>query len=88
MTEKKYFGDVIENGRRLEQAGGAYPTLNDDVTTTNSVSILADAFASENILQMRYVNWQGYNWKITNVAVKRPRLILTLGGQWDGLVAS
>jgi hypothetical protein len=84
ITERPYRGDVRNFGRRLEPAGGAYPTLNDDVTTTNSISIVADAFANENILYMRYAIWQGLRWKIINVAVERPRLILTLGGQWNG----
>ena len=85
IVTRPYYGDVVLFNRRLEQAGGAYPTLNDDVTVGNSISIVADAFASENFLNMRYVTWQGYNWKITNVDVRRPRLVLTLGGQWDGI---
>lgn len=84
ITERPYRGDVLSFGRRLEQAGGAYPTLNDDVTTSNSISIVADPFANENILYMRYAVWQGLRWKIVNVDVRRPRLILTLGGKWDG----
>jgi hypothetical protein len=84
MIERPYRGDVIVFSRRLEQAGGAYPTLNDDVLIGNSISIVGDAFASENFMSMRYVYWQGFNWKITNVDVRRPRLVLTLGGQWDG----
>lgn len=87
MTERQYYGDVLALTRRLEQAGGAYPTLNDDVTIGNSISIVTDAFANENFSNMRYVRWQGSNWKITNVEDRRPRLVLTLGGQWDGPIA-
>lgn len=81
ITERKYFGDVIRDTRRLEPSG---EKLNEDVSLGNSFSIVADAYANENFGSMRYVNWQGKNWTITNVEVRRPRLILSIGGLWNG----
>jgi hypothetical protein len=83
ITEKMYYGDVTRSARRLEST----TTLNDDVTLENSFSILADAFAYENFATMRYVSWNGENWTITNVEVRRPRLILTIGDLWNGNTA-
>jgi hypothetical protein len=70
ITEKYYFGDVIKNSRRSQTGDG----LNDNMTISNEISIVADAFANENFQSIRYINWMGSNWKITNVDVQRPLL--------------
>ena len=80
ITEVNYTGDVIRNTRGLQPGD----SLNDDLTTRNIISIIADPFANHNFHTMRYINWMGANWKITNVEVQRPRLILTIGGVYNG----
>lgn len=76
IEEKPYYGDVIRNNRRLESTD----QVNDDITINNSISILGDAYAYDNMFAIRYVTWMGAKWKVTNVEPQRPRLILTLGG--------
>lgn len=78
--ERRYSGDITRNTRRWDRSD----YLNDDLTINNTISIVSDRFASENIFAMRYVKWMGSCWKITNVEVARPRLILTLGGVYNG----
>jgi hypothetical protein len=80
ITEVSYFGDVIRNTRQAVDG----QKVNDDLTVSNSISIVADAYAIENILAMRYVEWMGVLWIVSNVEVQAPRLILTLGGVYDG----
>lgn len=80
ITEKSYYGDVIRNMRRLEEAD----QVNSDVLVSNSISIVADAYAGEHFFAMRYVVWQGVRWVVSNVDVAHPRLILTLGGVYNG----
>jgi hypothetical protein len=79
--ERQYFGDTLRNARRLEDGAG----LNDDLRINNMMSVVADAYALENFHNIRYVHWMGTNWKVTNVEVQRPRLILTLGGVYNGV---
>lgn len=79
IVESQYYGDVIKNTRRL-QAG---TKVNDDITISNQVSIIADPFANNNFHAMRYVEFMGAKWKITNVEVQYPRLILTVGGLYN-----
>lgn len=79
IVEHIYRGDVIRNTRRLESDDKA----NDDITSNNSISIMADAYAYDHFYDMRYVEWQGSKWKVTNVEVQRPRLILTIGGIYN-----
>lgn len=87
ITEYPYFGDVIRNARRLDSPPQVPPTLNSDLTLENSFSIIGDAMAYQDFMKMRYVNWNGTKWTITNAEVRRPRLILTTGSQWNGQTA-
>lgn len=80
ITEIPYYGDVIRNTRGLEDG----QSVNNDLTVGNSISILADAYAQEHFFAMRYIKWAGTLWTISNVEVKSPRLILRLGGVYNG----
>ena len=80
ITELNYFGDLVRNTRRLMSTD----QLNDNINVANEISILADPFAEQNFHNMRYVEFMGAKWKISNVDVQRPRLILTLGGLYNG----
>ena len=75
-----YYGDVERPATRWETGSG----VNDDLAVRNNISILADPFAYEHFSLIKYVKWMGVKWKVTNVEVQRPRLILTLGGEWNG----
>lgn len=79
ITERMYQGDLIRNIRRLQPSD----TLNDDITIANEISIIADPFANQNFHRMRYIGYMGAKWKITNVEVQYPRLILTIGGVYN-----
>lgn len=80
IEEYSYYGDVSQNARNLV----ASDQLNDDITVDNSISIVADAFANEHFFAIRYVKWQGVRWTVSKVTVASPRLILKLGGVYDG----
>jgi hypothetical protein len=80
ITEHSYYGDVIQNSRSIREGDN----LNPDITIGNSISIVADAYANEHIFAMRYVEWAGERWAISNIDVQRPRLILRLGEVYNG----
>ena len=80
VSERNYFGDVTRAVRRIENG----QDINDDVTVNNEISIVADPYAQTHFFAIRYVEWQGVRWKVTNVEVLYPRLILTLGGMYHG----
>ena len=80
IVRKRYSGDVHMNRRRLESSGG----INDNINITNEISIIADPYATHHFHTMRYVEYWGAKWKVSNVdATKRPRLVLTLGGLYN-----
>lgn len=87
ITEVTYFGDVVRNTSRREPPSQVPPMTNGNIALENSFSIVADAVAYENFKNMRYVSWNGSKWEVTNVEVQRPRLILTVGGLWNGNTA-
>ena len=76
MAEHQYYGDLVRTSRRFE----GNDKVNDDITVSNEISIVADPFAYQNFHLMKYVEYMGAKWKITNVEVQYPRLILTIGG--------
>lgn len=80
IVEKSYFGDVVRNIRQLRE--GEY--VNDDLSVNNSISIVADAYANANFFNIRYVEWVGTLWTVSDVEVRSPRLLLTLGGVYNG----
>lgn len=79
ITERKYFSDIIRNSRRLQQSD----KINDDVAISNQVSIVADQFAYNNFHTMRYATFMGQKYKVTDIEVQQPRLLLTLGGLYN-----
>lgn len=82
ITERPYFGDVIKNYRRLEGN-----EIVDDINVSNQISIVADPYAYENFQHMKYVRYMGTEWTINSIDVQYPRLILSIGGVYNGEVA-
>ena len=80
IVEKDYYGDIVRNPRRLENGG----KVNDDLNINMNLSIVADPFAYQNFHQLKYVEYMGAKWKATSVEPQFPRLIITLGGVYNG----
>jgi hypothetical protein len=80
ITERTYSGDLVRNIRNLQSSG----SVNDDINISNEISIVADPYAEQNFHAMRYVEFMGTKWKITNVEVLYPRLKLSVGGVYNG----
>lgn len=80
LDERHYYGDVLSNNKRFEKG----EHLNDDLNVRNEISILADQFAFENFAKLRYLYWNGTKWKITDVKLAYPRMVLTIGGIYNG----
>ena len=80
IVEHFYSGDEMRNTRRLQSAD----QVNDNVVIANEISIVADPYANQNFHAMRYATFMGTRWKVSNVRVEYPRLILTLGGIYNG----
>ena len=80
ITEKTYRGDISLNQQRWQSADKA----NKDFNLDNAVSIVADEFAYENFGFMRYIVWGGRRWEIQSLAINRPRIVVQIGGLYNG----
>ena len=81
ITERNYSGDIVRNTSRWATSSDS---TNDDLNVNNLISIIADPFAYQNFHAMKYVEFMGTKRKITDVEVQYPRLILTIGGEYNG----
>lgn len=79
FVEKEYYGDILRNYRRIDSSD----KINDDIALSNNISIVADPFAYNNFSSIRYAEYMGVKWKVNNVEVQYPRLILSLGGVYN-----
>ena len=80
IVERPYKGDLLRVSRQFRSNNN----LNDNVVFANEVSVVADPFAFENFSNIRYVTYLNSKWKVSNVRVEYPRLILTMGDIYNG----
>lgn len=80
ITEYPYYGDIIRTSRRID-----YPNkVNGDVTISNEISIVSDPYANEHFQNIRYATYGGTKWVVATVEIQYPRLVLSLGGIYNG----
>lgn len=80
ITERPYFGDVINAATKWTNG----ININDNVTVSTKISIVADAYAFDHFSKIKYCKWMCVKWKVIDITPARPRLILTLGGEYNG----
>ena len=80
IETRNYYGDLINDRWRRQSSN----KVNDDISFMSSLSILADQFISEHCYDLVYAEVMGTKWKITDFTIQYPRIILTLGGKYNG----
>lgn len=80
IKDRTVYGESKSMNRRLENG----VSINDNITVNNMIEIMADEDILANFFNIRYVIWMGVKWKISNIDVQPPRLVLTLGGIYNG----
>lgn len=83
-VEYNYSGDVLKRSVRMQDG----QSVNDDLIVQHQISILADPYARKHFYLIKYVKWMGTAWKVNEVSVQYPRLVLTLGGVYNGATVS
>lgn len=81
IIERSYYGDVLRDTSRWSASPDS---TNDDLNISNQISIVSDQFAYQNSRSIKYVEFMGAKWKVTNLEIRHPRLILTIGGVYNG----
>lgn len=80
ITEKNYRGDVVINQQKWQKT----EEVNDNFNLDNSISIIADEYAYTNFGHIKYIVWHGQKWNIQSMAINRPRIVLQIGGLYNG----
>lgn len=79
ITEKKYYGDIVRDNRRIVDQG----EINGSINISNNISVISNSFMMSNMAFMRYITFMNSKWKISSVDIKPPRIIITLGGLYN-----
>ena len=80
ITEHTHTGELTRNSSKWVTS----KNLNDNLNISNEISILGDTYSFEKFWAIRYIEFMGAKWEVTSVDVKRPRLILSIGGVYNG----
>lgn len=80
VDKRTVYGEVKSNTRRLENG----ESINDNVNVNNTFEIVGDEDIFERFYDIVYISWRGQNWKVSNIDFQPPRLILTIGGIYNG----
>lgn len=81
MSWRYYYGDILKDTSRRSSNS---EKLNDDIEISSNISIVADPFAYDNFFNIKCVELYGTYWKVSSVEPQQPRLILSLGGVYNG----
>lgn len=79
-VEKVAKGDVLTNHLRVTDG----VNINPDITISNRLSIVSEPFLLNNFQNIRYATWRGTKWAVESVEIALPRVILSLGGVYNG----
>jgi len=81
IVEKKFRGETV---RPPSSGPDETAKVNDDLHVGVTISVVATAYHNTHVHLLRYISWQGQLWKVSNVEVQHPRLIMRLGGLYRG----
>lgn len=76
---RKAYGDVLRNTKRDQTSS----TINEKLTISNSISVVADPYAREHYFNIRCAKWENCLWEVKSVEIQWPRLVLELGGIYN-----
>lgn len=79
ITEKRYTGQVMWDNRNYDPS-----KINTDLKLNNAFTVVADRYANEHFMDLKYVRWAGKLWTVSSVEVQPPRLRIYIGGLYSG----
>lgn len=75
IIEKNYYGDILRNYKKNDTS-----QIVTDFTLSNQLSVLSDAFLTQNLQKIVYVTFMGSKWKVNSVEIQYPRIVMEIGG--------
>jgi hypothetical protein len=81
IIPRHYYGEV----QRLIKREGSGDKVNNDISFNNQFSIISDLYAQHNAYNMKWIEWMGRKWHITEITIEYPRITINIGGEYyDG----
>jgi hypothetical protein len=79
IVERHYYGDIMPTRKRYDNGD----KVNNDISITNQISLISDPYGNQNFYNMKWIEWRGRKWQITEITVEPPRLTVNLGGEYQ-----
>lgn len=80
VVERTLYGDVLDSSRRPDYSS----VINVGTTLSNRISVVMDTYASQNAMNVIYVEYFGKLWSVSNIELLYPRLVLSFGEEYNG----
>lgn len=80
VMEKSFFGKVLEHSRRWQSSD----MVTDDLQLGNQIAITGNDYSFKYASAIKYCEFMGQLWNVISIKIKRPEIILTLGGVYNG----
>lgn len=84
VIEKTCVGDILSQSSKWNQN---QESTNGDVNISNRLSIILTPYVRNRIHTIRYIKFMGGYWNVDNIEIQPPRLILSVGGVYNGETA-
>lgn len=81
IVERNYYGEFLRDYNKWQESS----KQDDNFTLNNRISILSDPYAHEHWPSIKYVVYNNVKWSVKSVEVSYPRLILEIGGVYNGI---
>lgn len=73
-------GDMLRKGSSFQNGD----KVHSDVSLNHRVSLVADDYALGNYYDIKRLEVDGKQWVVESIEIQRPRIIVTLGGLYNG----
>lgn len=80
IVERECYGDIL----KISSNRVPTDTLNGNVVLNSQFSILADPYAYQKFSNAKYIKYMDQKWEVKVVEPRYPRLIITVGGVYNG----
>lgn len=80
IEEKKCRADVL----RISSRSTSTDSINSGIMLSNQFSIISSSNDMNNISNLLYIEYMGTRWRVSYVEFKYPRMIVNVGGVYNG----
>lgn len=79
IVEKPVTGEILRSTIKNESS----ENLNTNINISNRIRIIAEPYVLKNLEHIVYATYMGIKWRVSNVDLDAPGLILDLGGPYN-----